>query len=178
MCAGVQVLARGASGWVQREIREDAASSEGIPSASMPTLGFARFARHYPKLVPVHPRAREKFRFCLFTYCHHPHRFHRPTRRPSPTERELALANPMRQLDSRKRDRRVVERFEPHHRCTASLDRPVVLLDDVVEVLAGSDFHVAPERMLSPQSPQRAPTRHMAIDGDLARSTWARSECS
>ena len=135
MCAGVQVLARGASGWVQREIREDAASSEGIPSASMPTLGFARFARHYPKLVPVHPRAREKFRFCLFTYCHHPHRFHRPTRRPSPTERELALANPMSQLDPCKRERRVVERFEPHHGCTASLDRPVVLLNHVVEVL-------------------------------------------
>ena len=54
----------------------------------------------------------------------------------------------------------------------------MVLLDDVVEVLAGSDFHAAPDRMLSPQSPQSAPTRHMAIDGDLPRSTWVRSECS
>jgi hypothetical protein len=49
---------------------------------------------------------------------------------------------------------------------------------NLVEVLAGSDFHVAPDRILSAQSPQRAPTRHMAIDGDLPRSTWVRSECS
>ena len=82
----------------------------------------------------------------------------------------------MSQLDSRKRDRRVVDGFEPHHGCTASLDRTVVLLDDVVEVLAGSNFHFAPDWMLSPQAPQRAPTRHVTIDGDLPRSTWVRSE--
>ena len=32
--------------------------------------------------------------------------------------------------------------------------------------------------MLSPQSPQRAPTGHIAIDDDLSRATWVRSECS
>src|SRR5882672_12738331 len=83
----------------------------------------------------------------------------------------------MRQLDSGKCDRSILERFEARHRRAPSLDRPVVLLDDVVEVLAGSNFHFAPD-WISPQSPQRAPTRHMAIDGDLPRSTWVRSECS
>src|SRR5882672_9103567 len=82
----------------------------------------------------------------------------------------------MRQLDSGKCDRSILERFEARHRRAPSLDRPVVLLDDVVEVLAGPNFHFAPDWMLSPQSPQRAPARHMAIDGDLPRSTWVRSE--
>jgi hypothetical protein len=108
---------------------------------------------------------------------HRPHRSHRPTRRPSATERELALANPMSQLDSGKRDRRVVERFEARHGSAPSLDRPVVLLDDVVEVLAGSNFHVAPDRMLSPQSPHSAPTRHMAVESTFARTARMRGSC-
>src|SRR5882672_1540282 len=83
----------------------------------------------------------------------------------------------MRQLDSRKRDRRILERFEAGHGRAPSLDRPVALLDDVVEVLAGSNFHLAPERMLSRQSPQRAPTRHVAVEGNFARTARMRSEC-
>jgi hypothetical protein len=83
----------------------------------------------------------------------------------------------MSQLDARKSDRRVVKRFEPRHGCTASLDCPMVLLDDVVEVLAGSNFYVAPERMLSAQSPQSAPTRHVAVEGNFARSAWMRRKC-
>jgi hypothetical protein len=83
----------------------------------------------------------------------------------------------MRQLDSRKRDRSILERLEAHHRCTPSLDRPMVLLDDVVEVLAGSHFHVAPDWMLTPQSPQRALTRHVTVKGNVARTARMRSEC-
>src|SRR5882672_1410455 len=82
----------------------------------------------------------------------------------------------MRQFHSGKRDRSIRERLEASHGRTPSLDRTVVLFDDVVEVLAGSSFHFAPDWMLSPQSPQRASARHMAIDGDLPRSTWVRSE--
>src|SRR5882672_11084594 len=83
----------------------------------------------------------------------------------------------MSQLDSRKRDRSILERLEPDHRCTASLDRPVVLLDGVVEVLAGSNFHVAPERVFSSQSPQSAPTRHVAVEGNFAWTARMRSKC-
>jgi hypothetical protein len=42
----------------------------------------------------------------------------------------------MCQLDSGNRDRSVVERLESLHRRTAVLDRAVILLNDIVEVLA------------------------------------------
>jgi hypothetical protein len=48
---------------------------------------------------------------------------------------------------------------------------------DVVEVLAGSGFRVAPGRMLCPQSRQSAPTRHVPVEGDFARTARVRSEC-
>jgi len=79
----------------------------------------------------------------------------------------------MSQLDASDCDRGVVEGFEPQHRRTAPVDRAVVLLDDV----AGSDFHVAPDSMLAPQSPQRTPTRHVSVEANLARTAWMRSEC-
>ena len=47
--------------------------------------------------------------------------------------RELALADSMGELDARKCDRRGPERLEPQHRGAASLDRAVILLNDVVE---------------------------------------------
>ena len=52
-------------------------------------------------------------------------------------KRELPLANSMRQFDASNFDGRVRERFEPSHRRTASLDRPMILLNDVVEMLGG-----------------------------------------
>ena len=38
-----------------------------------------------------------------------------------------------------------------------------------VEIFVRPHFHVPPARMLTPQQPQRAPTRHMAIESHLAR---------
>src|ERR1035438_10141500 len=57
-------------------------------------------------------------------------------RRPRPNE-NCPLANSMRQFDASNCDGRVRERFEPSHRRTASLDRPMILLNDVVEMLGG-----------------------------------------
>jgi len=57
----------------------------------------------------------------------------------------------MRQFHSGKRDRSILERLEASHGRTPSLDRTLVLFDDVVEVLAGPNFHFAPDWMLSPQ---------------------------
>src|SRR5450631_2638118 len=83
-----------------------------------------------------------------------------PTRVPTPipssgtakspassAKRELSLANSMGQLDAGDRDGGVRERLEPSHIDAASLDRAVVLFDDVVQVLARAHFDVAPTRM-------------------------------
>jgi hypothetical protein len=47
----------------------------------------------------------------------------------------------------------------------------VILLDDVVEVLAGSNMHAPPRGMLSPKQPEGAVARPMAIEGHLLRRT-------
>ncbi len=54
----------------------------------------------------------------------------------------------MCQLDSGNRDRSVGERLESVHRRSAALDRAVILLNDIVEVLAGPCLHVLPLRIL------------------------------
>src|SRR5450631_4638186 len=72
----------------------------------------------------------------------------RPITAPmSSAKRELSLANSMGQLDAGDRDGGVRERLEPSHIDAASLDRAVVLFDDVVQVLARAHFDVAPTRM-------------------------------
>src|SRR5450631_2949919 len=78
-----------------------------------------------------------------------------PTRVPTPIpssgtshvagvlcQTRIVLANPVGQLDADNRDGRVGERFEAGHRRTAPLDRAVVVLNQVVEILARADFHV------------------------------------
>jgi hypothetical protein len=47
----------------------------------------------------------------------------------------------------------------------------VVLLDDIVEILVGPDLHIAPAGVLTSQQPQRASTRHVAVERYLARHT-------
>ncbi len=93
---------------------------------------------------------------------------------PTPAaKRELSLANAMGQLDASDRDGRVRERLEPSHRRTASLDCPMILLDDVVQIFAGPHFDVTPARMLSAQQPRCAPTRHMTIGSHFAWGAWS-----
>ena len=48
---------------------------------------------------------------------------------------ELAFLDDVHRLDARQNDACAAERFEAHHRPHDPLDGPVVLLDDVVEVL-------------------------------------------
>src|ERR1017187_9410105 len=105
--------------------------------------------------------------------CHHPFGLPRPTTAPTAAaKRELSLANAMGQLDASDRDGRVRERLEPSHRRTASLDRPMILLDQVVEVLVRAHLDVPPARMLSAQQPQCAPTRHMTVENHFAWDAW------
>ena len=82
-------------------------------------------------------------------------------------KRELPLANSMRQFDASNCDGRVRERFEPSHRRTASLDRPMILLNDVVEILASPHVQVPPTGVLTPQQPQRATSRDVTVERHL-----------
>jgi hypothetical protein len=75
----------------------------------------------------------------------------------------------MGQLDTGDRDGRIRGRLEPSHRRTASFDRAMVLLNNIVEVLASPHFDVTPARMLAPKQLQRAPTRHMPAERHF---TW------
>ena len=54
-------------------------------------------------------------------------------------ERELALANAMRQFNARKRDGRRRKRLEGKHRRAAALYCSMILLDDVIEISPTSD---------------------------------------
>ena len=88
------------------------------------------------------------------------------------TERELSLANTMRQFDTGNRDGRVLERLEARHRGAASLDRPMILLDEVVQILVRPYHHVAPAWMFASQQPQRATTGNLTIERHFARHAW------
>src|SRR5258706_2906419 len=82
-------------------------------------------------------------------------------------EREPLLLDSMSQFDPRDRDRRIGEGLESSHRRTASLDGSMVLLNDIVEVLAAAHLHILPLRILPPQEPERAVTRHMAVQSNF-----------
>src|ERR1022692_4893119 len=75
----------------------------------------------------------------------------------------------MGKLNARDRDSVIHKRLESSHRRAASLDHPMILLDDVVQVLAVSDLDVCPAPMLPAQQPQRSMARYVSIERDLAR---------
>jgi len=56
--------------------------------------------------------------------------------------------NAMRQFDASDPDLSVGEGLEARHRCAAPLDRSVILLDDVVELLRASQSYIAPRPTL------------------------------
>jgi hypothetical protein len=91
--------------------------------------------------------------------------FATPTATP---ERELSLTNAVSELDAGDRDRSIRKRLEPCHRCAPPLDRAVVLLDEIIEILVRAHPDVAPAQVLSPQQPQGATTRHMAVERHLS----------
>src|SRR5262245_22445130 len=50
---------------------------------------------------------------------------------------------------------------------TSPLDRPVILLDDVIEVLASSNMNAPPRRMFSAKQPKGAVAGPMTVEGYL-----------
>jgi len=110
----------------------------------------------------------------LLCECRRPFVLPRPAAASTATsKRELSLANAMCQLNSGNGDGRIRERFEPSHRCATPLDRAVVLLDQVVEVLVRAHLDVPPARVFTSQQPQCAPTRHMTVESHFAWDAWS-----
>ena len=77
----------------------------------------------------------------------------------------------MRKLDASDCHRCGLDGLEPEHRRTPSLDRSVILLDDVVEILARSDMHAPPCWMLAAKQPDSTMARPVTIEGHLLRRT-------
>ena len=75
----------------------------------------------------------------------------------------------MGELNTRESHGRGVERLEREHRRTSPLDRPMVLLDDVVEVAAVTNRYTAPAIVFLPKQSQGAVTGRIAIQVDGAR---------
>jgi hypothetical protein len=61
------------------------------------------------------------------------------------------------------------ERLEACHRGTPAFDRPVILLNEIVEVLATPHLNVLPLRILPPQKSKRQVTLLEAIERYLVR---------
>src|SRR6266851_7653414 len=69
-------------------------------------------------------------------------------------ERELPLANPMGKLDAGQCNGCTPEGLEASHRGASAFDRPMILLNEIVEVLATPHLNKLPLRILPPQKPK------------------------
>jgi hypothetical protein len=75
----------------------------------------------------------------------------------------------MGKLDAGQCYGRTPERLEASHRGASAFDRPMILLNEIVEVLATSHLNVLPPRILAPQKPKGQVALLKAIERDLAR---------
>ena len=82
----------------------------------------------------------------------------------------------MRELDPRKSYRCGPVGLEAQHRPAAALDRPVVLLDDIVQVLAVANQDVYPPPIFSTEPAQRPMALLVPVECDPARPPW-RARC-
>ena len=94
------------------------------------------------------------------------------------TKTELVLADTMCQLQSGKRDWSIGERLEALHRSVPGIDAPMILPDDVVQVLARAHFDMAPSDVLHAQFPQCCAAGTVPVEGDGTREAMAvRGQC-
>jgi hypothetical protein len=80
---------------------------------------------------------------------------------------ELTLFDLFRQFDSANSDRGVVESFESEHRPNPLFDSPVVLFDEIVQVLARSHFYSARKFAGLFHFPHRAMRCRIGVQRDL-----------
>jgi hypothetical protein len=81
----------------------------------------------------------------------------------------LPLANPMGKLDAGQGDGRTAERLEATHRGAPAFDRPMILLNQIVEVLVTPHLYVLPLRILASQIPKCQVALRVSIECYLAR---------
>jgi hypothetical protein len=67
-------------------------------------------------------------------------------------KRELTLPNTMEKLNAGKRELRRSEILESQHRPDAALDRTLILLDQIIQILGPADRDRPPRRMLGSNS--------------------------
>jgi hypothetical protein len=75
----------------------------------------------------------------------------------------------MGKLDAGQRNRCTPERLETSHRGASAFDRPVILLNEVIEVLATPHLNILPLRILTPQKPKGQVALLQTIERYLAR---------
>ena len=92
--------------------------------------------------------------------------------RTAQAERELAFANTMRELLARELSGGSAKGLHGQHWRTTSLDRAMVLLDNVVEILATADLNGLPVGILLTQHAQRPVTCCVAVEIQLSRPPW------
>jgi hypothetical protein len=78
----------------------------------------------------------------------------------------------MRELDARERSGGCAKGLHGQHGCATSLDRAMVLLDDVVEIPAAADLDGLPPGILLAQHAQRPVTCRVAVKIQLSRPPW------
>ena len=86
------------------------------------------------------------------------------------TQAELVFPDSVSQFDAGDGHGCCRDGLEAVHGQVSSLDGSVILLDDVVQVLAGSNHDVAPEERFTAQQPESPPARDVPIERDLART--------
>jgi hypothetical protein len=89
--------------------------------------------------------------------------------RTAAAEGELALANTMRELHPCERHSRRAKGLKGEHWRAATLDSPMILLNDIVEVSATAYLDGSPLGTFLPQQPQCSVTGCVAIDIELSR---------
>src|SRR5260370_19404267 len=82
---------------------------------------------------------------------------------------ELSLADAMHQLDAGNRGRRILEVLEACHHSDALLDAPMVLLNQVVQVLRRAQLRVSGQRAIGFQRAHRTVRCSVAVQCDCLR---------
>jgi hypothetical protein len=82
-------------------------------------------------------------------------------------QRVLSFPYPMSKLGACESRRGRAKRREPEHRGTSPLDGSVILLDDVIQVAARTNFHTAPANIFLGKQLQRSQRCLISIDIDF-----------
>src|SRR6267142_1976694 len=92
------------------------------------------------------------------------------------SQSKLSLPDAMQQLDAGDRDRRIPEPLEAEHHSDALLHAPMVLLNQVVQVLRRAQLRVRGQRAIGFQLAHRTVRCSVAVQRDCLRGALLASE--